>query len=75
MLRPFNSNSYMNIFVNGNFNFNSSVQLKTPTKWFVKEIDTYSMTDLKTYMTRIYMSRRDYNSGQWRTRLGGDLFF
>lgn len=63
MLRPFNPNSYMNIFVNGNFNFNGSVQLKTPTSGSCKEIDTYSMTDLKTY-AKLYGSRRDYNSGQ-----------
>ncbi|MEA4856794.1 polymer-forming cytoskeletal protein [Solidesulfovibrio sp.] len=50
------ANSYVNIFVNGNFNFYGTVQLKTTSGGSCANASSYSDSDLKLYAKRIYMA-------------------
>ena len=50
------ANSYVNIFVNGNFQLAGTVQLKTTSNGSCADASSYSQTDLKTYAKRIYMA-------------------
>uniref|UniRef100_I2Q034 Integral membrane protein CcmA involved in cell shape determination n=1 Tax=Desulfovibrio sp. U5L TaxID=596152 RepID=I2Q034_9BACT len=47
--------SYVNLFVNGNFYTQGSILLKTTATGTCNAIDTYKMEDLKKYAKRIYV--------------------
>lgn len=49
-------NSYINIFVNQNFNLDGVLQLKTPTSGSCKNITNYSLDDQKIYAKKIYLA-------------------
>jgi formylmethanofuran dehydrogenase subunit C len=49
-------NSYVNIFVNGDFSFAGILQLKTTSGGSCKNANSYSLDDRKKYAKRIYMA-------------------